>query len=405
MRDLSRVRVTGPLAPLAEGFGQELAQQGYSPHTARGHLQLMGHLSRWLADAGLEGSRLTPARVHAYVGERRAAGYRGFCTVRAVAPLLGYLRREGVAPPSAVEQGAGEGARQGLLSRYARHLRVERGLAEVTIQRRVFLARRILSAWEGAGRVDLGGLTAGEVSEFVLGSCRDARGAVSSVVTAVRSLLRFLHLAGVIDQPLAMVVPSMASWKLTGLPKALPVEQVTALLASCDRSSVVGRRDLAIVTVLARLGLRAGEVAALQLGDIDWRLGEITVWGKGNRSDRLPLPADVGEVLVGYLTAGHPGTAAAGGSVFVRVRAPHGSLTRGAVTQIVARAAQRAGLEPIYAHRLRHTAATGMLRAGGSLVEIGQVLRHHRASTTAIYAKVDTQTLRTVARRWPGTLA
>jgi integrase/recombinase XerD len=403
MGDLSRVRVMGPLASRAEGFRRELAEQGYSPHTARRHLQLLGHLSRWLVDAGLDGSRLSGRVVQEYLEARRVAGYRSFCTVRAAAPVLGYLRRQGVVQPPAADDGVGTGAAGDLLFRYARYLRVERGLAEVTIERRVFLARRILSGWEQAGRVDLRDLSAGEVIVFVRDHCRDARGSVSDVVTALRSLLRFLHVTGVIDHPLASAVPSMASWKLAGLPKALPGEQVTALLASCDRDSVVGRRDLAIVTVLVRLGLRAGEVATLGLGDIDWRLGEITVRGKGNRSERLPLPPDVGEVLVEYLTAGHPGTTAAGGCVFVRVRAPHGPLTRGAVTQVVARAAGRAGFVPFYAHRLRHTAATGMLRAGGSLGEIGQVLRHHRPSTTAIYAKVDVQTLRTVARRWPGT--
>jgi integrase/recombinase XerD len=157
--------------------------------------------------------------------------------------------------------------------------------------------------------------------------------------------------------------------------------------------------------VLARLGLRAGEVAALRLEDIDWRSGQIMVHGKGNRREQLPLPSDVGEVLVAYLTDGHPGAAVCQGAVFARLRAPHGPLTRGAVTQVVAQAAVRAGFEPFYAHRLRHTAATGMLAAGGSLDEIGQVLRHHHRLTTAIYAKVDLEGLRTVARPWPAATA
>jgi integrase/recombinase XerD len=153
--------------------------------------------------------------------------------------------------------------------------------------------------------------------------------------------------------------------------------------------------------VLVRLGLRASEAAALRLDDIDWRRGEICVRGKGNRHDRLPLPADVGQAIVAYLTAGRPDATAGSREVFIRVRAPQQALTRGAVTQVVARAAQRARLGTIYAHRLRHTAATGMLRAGGSLSEIGQVLRHRHALTTAIYAKVDTDALRPLARPWP----
>jgi integrase/recombinase XerD len=403
MRDVSRVRVVGPLAALAGGFRQELEERGYSPFTALRYLRLMGHLSRWLGTRRGGVLPLTASGLDGYLCARRGAGYRSFLTVRAVGPPVDYLDRQGLLQDTGGQDGAAESAAESLLVGSAEYLRVERGLADVTIERRVFLSRRILAAWEQGGPADLRDLRAGDVTAFVLESSRTNNGCVSGVVTALRSLLRYLHLAGVIDRPLAAAVPAMASWKLAGLPKALPVCQVTALLASCDRDSVVGRRDAAIVTILARLGLRAGEVASLRLDDIDWRSGEIMVHGKGNRSERLPLPFDVGDVLVAYLTGGHPGAAAAGDRVFARVRAPHGRLTRGAVTQVVARAAQRAGFEPFYAHRLRHTAATEMLRGGGSLDEIGQVLRHHHRSTTAIYAKVDIEALRTVARPWPGT--
>jgi integrase/recombinase XerD len=255
-----------------------------------------------------------------------------------------------------------------VLAWYARWLAAERGLAETTIRRNVELVRPFLAGWERAGRVQLGYLRAADVTAFVVARCQNARGGTAPrMVTALRSLLRFLHVEGLIEWPLASVVPSVATWTLAGLPKALQADQVAALLASCDRGTAVGRRDLAILTVLVRRGLRAGEAAALRLDDIDWRRGEITVHGKGNRHDRLPLPADVGQVIVAYLTARHPDTIAAGRQVFMRVRAPQQALTRGAVTQVVARAAQRAGLGPIHAHRLRHTAATGMLRGGGSL--------------------------------------
>jgi integrase/recombinase XerD len=183
--------------------------------------------------------------------------------------------------------------------------------------------------------------------------------------------------------------------------QALDGDQVAALLASCDPRTRTGRRDLAILTLLARLGLRAGEVAALRLGDIDWRRGEITVRGKGNRQDRLPLPADVGQRIVDWLQDGRPETAQ-GRAVFVRAQAPYRPLTSNAVTTVVACAGQRAGLGVIGAHRLRHSAATAMLRAGGSLTEIGQTLRHARPLTTAIYAKADIEGLRQLARPWPG---
>lgn len=206
--------------------------------------------------------------------------------------------------------------------------------------------------------------------------------------TALRSLLRFWHLQGVIGSSLVGAVPTAANWKLSGLPKYLSGEQVAMMLASCDPDTVVGRRDAAILTRLARLGLRTSEVAGLLMQDLHWRRGEITVRGKGHRHEQLPMPTDVGEAVVAYLSGARP-TNAADGEVFVGTRAPHRALTRGAVTQVVARASNRCGLGTIYAHRLRHTAATAMLHAGASLEEIGQVLRHQHALTTAGYAKVD----------------
>ena len=216
---------------------------------------------------------------------------------------------------------------------------------------------------------------------------------------ALRSLLGFLYLEGMIDRPLAGAVPSVASWRLSGLPKGLSPAEVAGLLESCDRASVVGRRDLAMLMLLARLGLRAGEVARLELDDIDWRAGEIVVRGKGDRCERLPLPADVGGTITAYLRDGRPKTAQ-GRAVFVRVRGPQRALTGDGVSAVVAAGARRLGV--IYAHRLRHTVAIDLLRAGSSLVEVGQVLRHRSMLTTAIYAKVDVEALRTIARSWPG---
>jgi site-specific recombinase XerD len=197
-------------------------------------------------------------------------------------------------------------------------------------------------------------------------------------------------------------VPAVATWRLSGLPKTLEPSQVAALLAGCDWSTPVGRRDFAMLTLLSRLGLRAGEVAALRLKDIDWRAGEVTVRGKGGRAERLPLPADCGEALASYLTGGRPEPLDAAREVFLRALAPHSDLTAGGVSQAVFSAGKRAGIGPVYAHRLRHSAATGLLAAGASLSEIGQVLRHRRLLSSAIYAKTDTEALRTLARPWPG---
>lgn len=209
---------------------------------------------------------------------------------------------------------------------------------------------------------------------------RRAPRSLPHLVSALRSLLRYLQVTGVTRVGLASAVPTMARWKLARLPQALPDEQVRVLLASCDPETRTGQRDLAILTMLWRLGLRIGEVAALRLEDIDWRRGELTVTGKGSRSERLPLPSDVGQAMVSYLTGARPATDAR--QVFVCANAPHGPMFRTTVTNVVARAARRAGLGVMHAHRLRHSAATAMLAGGASLAEIGQVLRHRNAITT-----------------------
>jgi len=186
---------------------------------------------------------------------------------------------------------------------------------------------------------------------------------------------------------------------LPSLPTAFGQREVLLLLASCDRRTTFGRRDFAVLTLLTRLGLRAGEVAALELTDLDWRVGEIVIRGKGRRQERLPLPADVGEALAGWLRRGRPRCECS--NVITRVRAPHQRLTSGGVSAIVRAACTRADLPEVNAHRLRHTAATEMLRAGAGLSEVGQVLRHASLLTTSIYAKVDRRALRALAQPWP----
>lgn len=396
-------RVRGPLAPYAVAFRVELERLGYTPLTAAGHLRLVAHLSRWMLERHLEPSALTQTTVDAYFAERRALGYVNSVTGRSLRPLLDYLQCLGVAPP--VTPAAPTTPVEVLLARYRDYLSVERGLATTTVELNVRLVRPFLLGLAGTeGRLDLGGLDAGEVTAFVLEQSRQRPGSVGRMVTALRSLLSFLHIGGMIEKPLSTAVLAVPGWTQTSLPKGLPDEQVTVLLASCDRGSATGCRDFAILTLLVRLGLRAGEVAALTLSDIHWRQGEITVRGKGNRCDRLPLPTDVGEAVVDYLRDGRPERVQEG-TVFVRAQAPYRALTSNGVTTVVVIAGRRAGLGLIGAHRLRHSAATAMLSAGGSLTEIGQVLRHQRLLTTAIYAKVDHRTLRQLVRPWPGDAA
>jgi integrase/recombinase XerD len=280
-----------------------------------------------------------------------------------------------------------------VLAGYREYLMAERGLAAPTVRNYLGVAR-MLAAEAGPG---LESLTAGEVARFVLEQCQGSRSA-SLVVTGLRSFLRYLHLAGLAPVPLAGAVPAVAS--ASPLPEAVSLADAGLLLGSCDRGTPPGLRDYAVLVLLARLGLRAGEVAAMQLSDIDWRAGEVTVRGKGSRLDRLPLPADAGGAIAGWLRGGRPDCPSR--HVFTTVLAPVGPMSRKTVLAIVKRAAARAGLPAVTAHQLRHGAATGLLRAGAGLPEVGQVLRHASMLNTARYARVDHGALAAVARPWPG---
>jgi integrase/recombinase XerD len=399
MKNPSRVRLSGPLQEFGPGFVGELERLGYSPIGATLQVRLMARVSSWMQAEGLVPWELCDEVVARFLVERRAAGHRDYVTARAMAPLLAYLREFGVVPSASPAQPSTRAEMLG--ERFRGYLAVERGLAQSTVVGYVDAVKPFLAELDEDG-FDLGELTAARVTAFVVARCPgQSRGAAKMTVCALRSLLGFLHVEGLIAESLVGAVPSAASWRLSGLPRFLEDDQAQALLDSCDLQSVTGRRDLAILTLLLRLGLRAGEVAGLSLEDVDWRAGDLVVLGKGRRSERLPLPVDVGEAISGYLRDGRPGSAL-DRTVFIRIKAPHRRLTTGGVTQVVFAAGERAGLGRIHAHRLRHTAATSMLRAGAPLHEIGQVLRHREALSTAIYAKVDRAALGLLSRPWPG---
>lgn len=399
MEDPSRARVTGPLQAYAAGFVAELARLGYTTQSACGQMFLMAHVSRWLGGEGLDASALRPEAAERFLAARRAAGYRLYLSPKALVPLLEFLRRTGAAPEAPPP--APPGPVDELLGRYRHYLVTERGLSPETAADYAAKVRSFLSG-RLPGGAGLAGVTAAGVTAFIVETCPQMRkGTARLTVTALRSLLGWLHLAGEIPVPLAWAVPAVASWRLAALPAPLEPGQVRAMLDGCDTGTPAGLRDLAMLILLARLGLRAGEVAGLTLDDIDWRAGEITVTGKGRRSERLPLPADAGEAVAAWLRDGRPEPFEGARHVFLRVRAPHRRLTSTGVSQAVLAAGQRAGIEGVFAHRLRHSAATGMLRAGASLPEVGQVLRHRRLLSTAIYAKTDVPSLRALARPWP----
>ena len=391
------VRVAGPLAPYAASFAQRLREQGY--RSAGPHMYLMAQLSSWLLDTEQSVADLSGSQLETFGTWRRARGYVSAVSSFRFFQLVDYLASVG-ATAVTMTPATPSTATEALMGRYRSYLVVERGLAAPTVRAYAEVAAAFLSWLSAEDELDLEAVTTAEVTRFVLAEC--ARLKVSSAkatTTRLRSLLRFLYVEALIARPLADAVPSVASWRLGSLPRALPAGDLTRMLKSCDRRRPLGRRDFAVLSLLWRLGLRAGEVAALQLHDIAWRAGELTIRGKGNRSDRLPLPVEVGEAIAVWLERGRPACEAT--SVFVHARAPHRALSPGGVSMIVRRACGRAGVAPAGAHRLRHSAATDMLRAGGSLDEVGQVLRHRRRETTQLYAKVDRRALSAVVRPWP----
>jgi site-specific recombinase XerD len=393
------VRISGPLTRLMDGFCVELGECGYPPESASLQLRLMAHLSRWLEGQGLEARDLTPARVEEFLRARRAAGYRYLLSPRAVVPLMGYLSRVGaVSTPAPAPSPADV-----LLAGYARHLTADRGLAPSTVATYTTVAGRVLAHWEDQKGWDVGRLSAGEVSVLALAECRRRRvPSAKAFITALRSWLRFLSAEELTSHDLAGAVPAVAGWRAGWVPRGLSETELTRLVGSVDPTTAVGLRDRAVIVLLVRLALRVGEAAQLVLDDLDWRHGEITVRGKGRRTDRLPLPVDVGEALAAYLHDGRPRASCR--ALFLRAHAPLVGLSPDGMGGIVARAGQRAGV-PASAHRLRHSAATAILRGGGSLAEVGQVLRHADVATSAIYAKVDHRALAALAQPWPGSPA
>jgi len=393
-----RGHVRGVLAPYGEDFRARLLSRGYTWGSAAHQVHLMAHFSRWLDEHGLPPGEIDRAVVDRFLGARRDSDYVKLLSRRAMAPMIEYLRETGVVRP---EPPCPLSFAEAHLAEFERYLSDERGLSGESIRSYVGVARQFLVHTGNNESLGLEALSASAVTAFVREECaRRSAGSASATVTGLRAWLRFLHRTGRIPVSLAPAVPSVANWSLAGLPRAIGARELARLLRSCDRRRAVGRRDFAILTLCSRLGLRAGEVARLELADLDWRQGELVVHGKGARSDRLPLPADVGEAIVAWLCRGRPGGTGTA-AVFVRMRAPHGPLASTGVSAVVHRAAARAGIEPIGAHRLRHTAGTRILQAGGSLAEVGQVLRHERLLTTAIYAKVDRSALASVAQPWP----
>jgi site-specific recombinase XerD len=385
------------LASLAVGLAEELTAQGYRAACIDKHLRVLRHLDLWMAAEGLGLGELTDSQVERFLGSRHSAGTR-WPSRRGMGPLLAYLRASGVVP-TAPDRVPMEPIDR-VLDTYERYLARERALAASTIENYRRYAEVFFAGLDEPVLTGLTRLSAAEVTAAVRRQCRTRSvGWTKNFTTALRSLMRYLFFEGSVPRDLSTSVLSVAGWRQGGLPKALRREDIVRLLASCAGQQHAARRDLAILTLLARLGLRAGEVAALELQDIDWRAGELVVRGKADRQDRLPLPHDVGKAIADYLVNERPETASR--TVFITAVAPRTGISTKTVAGVTRCACERCGIVPVGPHRLRHAAATEMLRGGASLAEIGQVLGHQHQQTTAIYAKVDLTALSRLAMPWP----
>ena len=393
----------GPLGDDIDAFAAWLAAEGYAPFTAQQKLHFAADVSRWLTSRKLAVDDLDSDQIAAFHAAREPQQRRrgDAATGRQLLDLLRVTGRI-PSPPSDLPS---DDPVERIAQTYERFLLDERGVKPRTVANYLPTVRRFLAERFGEREITLGSLSAQDTNQFILREAqRLGRSTAKLVGTILRSFLRHLHQRGAIPADLAGALPPVTNWSLAGLPKALQPEEIQALLSGCDRNSVAGRRDYAILLLLARLGLRGGEVSALTLDDFDWDAGIVNVSGKGPRREPLPVPCDVGEAVADYLRNGRP-SGCPTRRVFVRLKAPHrGFASTVAIDCVVRRALARAHLDPPFkgAHLLRHSLATGMLRNGATLEDIGQILRHRHPETTQIYAKVDLEALRTVAPPWPG---
>jgi len=392
----------GPLGAYVDALAQRLDEEGYAKASARYALQLVADFGRWLRRRRIIAVQITAEHLGRYLEYRSRHRRRRSGDAAILRRLLSLLREQGVvaqvtpikiAPTQRLEQ------------EFRLYLQQERRLAPATVFHYLLFARRFLVQQFADGEVRLDCLRAADVVGFVQQEAARLRHPKRAklMTTALRSLLQYARYRGLISIDLRDCVPTVASWSMTSIPRALSSDEVQRLLGHCDRHTMVGCRDWAILLLLARLGLRAGEVVGLALEDLDWEAGELRIRGSNGNSDRMPIPHDVGAALTDYLQHARPVCACR--RVFVRTRAPHrGFASSVAVCSIVRRALARADLNPALkgAHLLRHSLATQMLRQGASLAEIGHLLRHRNQQTTTIYAKVDLDALRPLALPWPG---
>lgn len=392
----------GPLVPHIDAFARLLNEQGYKRYSIAPQIRLVAKFSRWLKANHIAIESVMDEHAQRFLRrlKLRQSSHRGFDAT--LHRFIGFLRQLNVIPyqsllsePTPIQAVANE---------FARHLRQDRALSHATCVQYLPFIEQFLAERFGDDAVDLSDLCAADVVGFIrrqVVRLSQARGKCATI--ALRSFLRYLRYRGEIRLDLAAAVPTVPNWSMTGIPRAIAADHVRAVLASCRRDTPVGCRDYAILLLLARLGLRAGEIVALTLESIDWESGSLTVVGKGGQQSQLPLPCEVGEAIAAYLQRGRPGSPCR--ALFLRANAPiRGLGSQTSIASIVNAALTRAGIETPHkgSHQFRHALACEMLRQGATLIEIGSLLRHRHLKTTGIYAKVDFGALRPLSPPWPG---
>lgn len=399
---LSQHLYVGPLVPHLNAFAAVLSGQGYSRLTTKVKIRAISKLSQWLQRRHLVIEDLNESCISEFIRYRKKRNLLRSGDQLALKQFIGFLREEGVLSAFVAEIKVSEIQR--IVNSFAQYLQQERGLSQATIDNYLPTVRRFLTERFRKRKIIFEKLCAQDISKFVLRYAHAmSPGRAKTMVNALRSFFRFLYQRGEIALDLAAAVPTVARWQFSEIPKFLQPEQVKHLLKTCDRSTGTGKRNYAILLLMARLGLRAGEIVHMELDDILWEAGELIVKGKSSREEKLPLPHDVGQAIATYLRDIRPNCSSR--RLFIRMVAPlRGFSSSVNVCTIVRNSLARAGINTDFkgAHLFRHTLATNMLRGGANIAEIGEILRHQNPNATEIYAKVDFASLRTIAQPWPG---
>jgi len=393
-----------PLGKYMNSYAKHLRGQGYDRETGRLKIRMIAHFCLWLKQQGIAAKGLTEKHIQKYLRAKvRVGRHLTHEDTVAIQQFMVFLRNKGAIAEQPIPPVQATPVEK-MVDDYALYLKRERALSLGTIaqyRRHVsrFLTDDFAEVEHGLSTLDSVSILSYVRSKAARVSRKDAK----LMITALRSFLRYAHYQGYIHADLEAAVPAVANWNTVSIPKSLPPDQVERVLAACDRKTAIGKRDYAILLLLARLGLRAGEIVSLRLEDIDWGSGCISIHGKGSNLSQMPLPVDVGEAVALYLRRGRPKSSSR--VAFLRSQAPITGLAgAGTVSGRVAAALERAGINAVRkgAHQFRHSLATQLLQKGASLPEIAELLRHRSLDCTTIYAKVDLSSLRTLGMAWPG---